>query len=152
MNTRSSKEYRYIFTTTWKQASTSHLSSRLHGSSPRAIYTDQATAARRRSPTVINEKSLLSKLDFCSDLLRTVSVRRLLWVTVWKKLENQHLFYLLTVAIWTKEVFYSVIYKNFTAFKNVIPDITSSRYVVIACAKQQVNWYISYQLLLHLQC
>jgi hypothetical protein len=29
MNTRSSKEYRYIFTTTWKQASTSHLSSRL---------------------------------------------------------------------------------------------------------------------------
>jgi hypothetical protein len=27
MNTRSSKEYRYIFTTTWKQASTSHLSS-----------------------------------------------------------------------------------------------------------------------------
>jgi hypothetical protein len=29
MNTRSSKEYRYIFTTTWKQASTSHLFSRL---------------------------------------------------------------------------------------------------------------------------
>jgi hypothetical protein len=29
MNTRSSKEYRYIFTTTWKQESTSHLSSRL---------------------------------------------------------------------------------------------------------------------------
>jgi hypothetical protein len=29
MNTRSSKEYRYIFTTTRKQASTSHLSSRL---------------------------------------------------------------------------------------------------------------------------
>jgi hypothetical protein len=29
MNTRSSKEYRYIFTTTWKQASTAHLSSRL---------------------------------------------------------------------------------------------------------------------------
>jgi hypothetical protein len=29
MNTRSSKEYRYIFTTTWKQASTSHLSSPL---------------------------------------------------------------------------------------------------------------------------
>jgi hypothetical protein len=29
MNTRSSKEYRYIFTTTWKQASTLHLSSRL---------------------------------------------------------------------------------------------------------------------------
>jgi hypothetical protein len=29
MNTRSSKEYRYIFTTTWKQESASHLSSRL---------------------------------------------------------------------------------------------------------------------------
>jgi hypothetical protein len=29
MNTRSSKEYRYIFTTTWKQANTSHLSSSL---------------------------------------------------------------------------------------------------------------------------
>jgi hypothetical protein len=29
MNTRSSKEYRYILTTTWKQASTSHLSSPL---------------------------------------------------------------------------------------------------------------------------
>jgi hypothetical protein len=29
MNTRSSKEYRYIFTTPWKQASTSHLSSPL---------------------------------------------------------------------------------------------------------------------------
>jgi hypothetical protein len=29
MNTRSSKEYRYIFTTMWKQASTSHLTSRL---------------------------------------------------------------------------------------------------------------------------
>jgi hypothetical protein len=29
MNTRCSKEYRYIFTTTWKQASTLHLSSRL---------------------------------------------------------------------------------------------------------------------------
>jgi hypothetical protein len=29
MNTRSSKKYRYIFITTWKQDSTSHLSSRL---------------------------------------------------------------------------------------------------------------------------
>jgi hypothetical protein len=29
MNTRSYKEYRYIFTTTWNQANTSHLSSRL---------------------------------------------------------------------------------------------------------------------------
>jgi hypothetical protein len=29
MSTRSSKEYRYVFTTTWKQANTSHLSSRL---------------------------------------------------------------------------------------------------------------------------
>jgi hypothetical protein len=29
MNTRSSKEYRYIFTNTWEQASASHLSSRL---------------------------------------------------------------------------------------------------------------------------
>jgi hypothetical protein len=39
MNTRPSKEYRYIFTTAWKQASTSHLSSRLTDNASGKILT-----------------------------------------------------------------------------------------------------------------